>query len=389
MALHMCVRYNMINGSYCVLGGGCKVKDTPKISSLDIKCFRGLKNLKLDDLSNINIFVGGNNSGKTSVLELLKLMSAQYDVTMLKNVALQRMSDSSKRRKNIVEYIKNMMFKYSDETGVTEYEINAGITFYNCKKNTLVIKARVNEYFDEKDQLDKSLYIEYLQDEYIDNPKSYIIDNDGTVHNIDDNKINAVGNISGNKHRPYHVQYMYITSDDYSTYIKMMSERIISKGKDEILSIVRSFDGSISDINVLNDEIYLRDEKRGISLPLYAYGAGMQKAVFMSIAVAYCRGGVILIDEVDNALNISAFRNVFSWFIKACIDNNVQAFITTHSAEALDEIISISQDNYAKDDILRVITLRKNPETGDSIAKINTGSQAYEFRSDYRMELRI
>ena len=66
------------------------MKDTPKISSLDIKCFRGLKNLKLDDLSNINIFVGGNNSGKTSVLELLKLMSAPYDVKMLKSVHIRR-----------------------------------------------------------------------------------------------------------------------------------------------------------------------------------------------------------------------------------------------------------------------------------------------------------
>ena len=102
------------------------MKDTPKISSLDIKCFRGLKNLKLDDFSNINIFVGGNNSGKTSVLELLKLMSAPYDVKMLKNVALQRMSDSVKRRKNIVEYIKNMKLTITSSLGFKGAMVTCG-----------------------------------------------------------------------------------------------------------------------------------------------------------------------------------------------------------------------------------------------------------------------
>ena len=34
--------------------------------------FRGLNHLKLEDFSNVNIFVGANNSGKTSILEALK-----------------------------------------------------------------------------------------------------------------------------------------------------------------------------------------------------------------------------------------------------------------------------------------------------------------------------
>ncbi len=355
------------------------MKDTPKISSLDIKCFRGLKNLKLDDLSNINIFVGGNNSGKTSVLEMIKLMSAPYYITMLQNVALQRISDSSKRRRNTIEYIRNMMVRDGDITAVEGYLIKADIICDGLNKNTLIIKAGIGEYLDDECDFGKTLNVEYFHNENSDDGQMYTIDDDGKVYD----------NNNSSRYPLYSAQYMYTTGDYYYKYIKMLSEYILNNGKNGVLSIVKKFDGSVSDIDILNDEIYLRNENSGISLPLYAYGAGMQKAVFMSIAVAYCRGGVILIDEVDNALNISAFRNVFSWFIKACIDNNVQAFITTHSAEALDEIISISQDNYAKDDILRVITLRKNPETGDSIAKINTGSQAYEFRSDYRMELRI
>ena len=42
------------------------------IENMYIETFRGLKKLKLEDLAQINILTGKNNSGKTSVLEMLK-----------------------------------------------------------------------------------------------------------------------------------------------------------------------------------------------------------------------------------------------------------------------------------------------------------------------------
>ena len=42
------------------------------ISELDIETYRGIKNLKMENLAPINIITGDNNSGKTSVLELLQ-----------------------------------------------------------------------------------------------------------------------------------------------------------------------------------------------------------------------------------------------------------------------------------------------------------------------------
>lgn len=41
--------------------------------SIDIEKFRGIEKLKLDDFKTLNLFVGKNNSGKTSILEALFL----------------------------------------------------------------------------------------------------------------------------------------------------------------------------------------------------------------------------------------------------------------------------------------------------------------------------
>ena len=43
--------------------------------------YRGLKKLILKDLNDINILTGNNNSGKTSVLELLSTMQAPWDIS--------------------------------------------------------------------------------------------------------------------------------------------------------------------------------------------------------------------------------------------------------------------------------------------------------------------
>lgn len=49
------------------LGGGM-------FQTIDIKAYRGLKNITLQNLSRVNILVGENNTGKTSILEAIQLL---------------------------------------------------------------------------------------------------------------------------------------------------------------------------------------------------------------------------------------------------------------------------------------------------------------------------
>ena len=39
------------------------------IKNIDISNFRGIDHLKIDDFSKVNVFLGQNNSGKTTMLE--------------------------------------------------------------------------------------------------------------------------------------------------------------------------------------------------------------------------------------------------------------------------------------------------------------------------------
>ena len=53
------------------LGGGV-------FQTIDIKAYRGLKNITLQNLSRVNILVGENNTGKTSIVQI-KQKSLEFD----------------------------------------------------------------------------------------------------------------------------------------------------------------------------------------------------------------------------------------------------------------------------------------------------------------------
>src|SRR5438128_6111561 len=66
-------------------------KQTMKhIDEFTIHAFRGLRDVKLEGLGQINLLVGANNSGKTSVLEALAIFCDSFDRMRWQNAASPR-----------------------------------------------------------------------------------------------------------------------------------------------------------------------------------------------------------------------------------------------------------------------------------------------------------
>ena len=57
-----------------------------QFDKISIKGFRGIKSLEISGLSRVNLFVGKNNSSKTSVLEAVYILCGAYNPNLLINV---------------------------------------------------------------------------------------------------------------------------------------------------------------------------------------------------------------------------------------------------------------------------------------------------------------
>src|SRR5580692_105812 len=60
------------------------------ISSISIRGYRGFEQFEMRDLGRINLLVGTNNSGKTSILEVVSMLESAGDLTRLWNILWKR-----------------------------------------------------------------------------------------------------------------------------------------------------------------------------------------------------------------------------------------------------------------------------------------------------------
>lgn len=345
------------------------------LSRLDIRTFRGIQELQLDDLSMLNILAGINNSGKTSVLEAIKMISSPDDIGTITRLAFLRASGIVDRKNNIVECVSSLYRLRDKDAARNNYElyIDAKIrnSVYSCQSY-----GKIGEVTNSVGESSKTFTITSQTSK--DNDISAFFDYEfvnGVVENFGRNKENL-----------FDALYIHAGTNYYKSCVTYLSEMIINEQKYTLLRLLHNFDEEIDDISIIGNDVYIHNKFSG-TLPLYAYGTGLQKVALLAAVVVYSQNGVLLVDEIDNAINISSFREVFPWFVQACRDMNIQTFVTTHNAEAIDAILDCCRED--ADDDIRVITLRKTPKTHRTIAKIRTGKMARSDREKFEMELRL
>src|SRR5437870_69557 len=98
------------------------------ISELEIRNFRGLRHVKLTGLKRVNLIVGGNDTGKTSILEALVLLLGDgsalrnLPITFRTNQSGGQSVDDSNDRENFWSWL------FYDRSTDNDIEINANLT---------------------------------------------------------------------------------------------------------------------------------------------------------------------------------------------------------------------------------------------------------------------
>jgi AAA15 family ATPase/GTPase len=97
---------------------------------------------------------------------------------------------------------------------------------------------------------------------------------------------------------------------------------------------------TISGVPIIHGDIGL---ERPVPLPLM--GEGMTRLTSFLLSIGTTRGGVVLIDEIENGFHHSVLEKVWRVIIAAARDFDVQVFATTHSWECIKAVHeALSQD---------------------------------------------
>ncbi len=368
------------------------------IKSFNIYDFRGIKNLKLNDLKGINIITGDNNTGKTSVLEVINYLS---DVGSLSNLAFSTIRGINAYNQSSTQFLpyeriqylfpidqKNSLVHYSFEMkNVIDIKIKREIKHEVLSQRELnKINGhdsfnKVNEIIDEYNglgYLEKMKEIEICYLEFLLNNKV-----------LKKEEITQYSRIKSNESKSF-INTVYITPFKHMTNEIYLTEVLNNpKYYQEMLEVLKEFDDNIISINadthnLTNTKRYMilsKNHHQAISLELY--GDGMKKAILLMSAVITAQNGILLLDEFETAIHTSAMTRVFSWILRTCKKLNVQIFLTSHSEEAINKLLICCPK--LQEDMHLYTLYKRNNQTK---ARVLTCKEAIEIHDDLGLELR-
>ena len=371
------------------------------IKSIELNKFRGIKQLSVSGFSNINLIVGDNNCGKTTLLEAIQLLFAKPQLGSIKPVIDQRTVLSPDKSSFYVSFVK--MFNMEESKDQLEFDIYA-----DSKGGVLRLQISGNEKIITGEE---ALQISSLSSRQKTQYKR------GTAF-LPENARIFTGRIAkqvGKKTTEDAVRFTSIDSLASLPDIKKEVNYIPSFGhmrydllqnivddldyKKLVIDILRQFDKDIADIcyTKADDGVFLETiiTKSGIIMPFSVYGDGIKKILYILNRLYAASGSILLIDEIETGLHKKYYDILFPIVFELAKKFSVQLFIATHSIEAIDAILRYGnyENSEEKEDPIKVITLKKvdfsNGFESNVVARNVTGKYVYDNRMAFDFEVRL
>lgn len=372
---------------------------------IEIDGFRGFDNFVLPGLGGVNVLVGGNNSGKTSLLEaILVLCSPTEPEKLLEMIRFRDPGAIDESRLHSLRWCfrRNTALEDPGVLISAECEMRVRASF-GLEKLHITLDELVGEpSADELERfkrLGRRIDSEKVDQEWrgsnITYQPSFVPHEHDLFPAEGANSVFSMLIWDGlpitrlrNKQRKDLPRIECAVVYPYSYQMNQIQVQSLSRVQsgDEgavVTDLLRQFDKDVLDVDIGSSRgyrpaIYLRHRSLGLA-PLSVFGDAMRRSVLLaSMLTSLPHGGVLLIDEAEAGIHVEAQQQFFAWLMTTARQRGVQVFMTTHSLEALDAML-LGQSDPADEDGLVVFQLNRE----------DSGIQCKRFAGDLLHRLRF
>ena len=339
---------------------------------ISIEKFRGIGKLELDDFQQINLFVGKNNCGKSTILECLYIAisptnaSLPVRVNMFRGLQIvnenlwltlfHKMSSDSKiiistqldtndkRKLVITPNLKSVVDVALTKTKLRDDSIDVGSNVSGSSSMSPVIDGLQLDFSVTGKDRKKAKH--YLTQVMLDGtsveptlPKDYKEPLNGAYLNP---------------------QTMFLDM------LKRFDDVAVKKQIRPVIEILQEIDASLVNLSLGTDVIYC-DIGLDRLMPINVMGDGMQRLLAIILTISAQKNGIILIDEIDTGLHYSAQEILWNVIFKSAKKFNVQIFASTHSIECVKAFSSAYSNQSPKDIAIKVYRIEKRGDDTKAI----------------------
>lgn len=327
-------------------------------TSLKIEGYRGFDRFEMSGLGRINLLVGTNNSGKTSVLEALYLLASAGSPAALFQLLRRRgerlppapSSDMPPRRSPGDLDVSHLFLGHELQPGAS-----ISITASNEWRHRNIV-YRIAELSPKQQQEflgdeDESALTPRLALEVKGTPKPVIAlvpltRLGGISTDAIDSPVRRVRQRGGEL---FPAQFITAEGMSGDELVAMWNNIALTPEEELVLNALQFLDKDVERI-AAHGAYYLPQTRGGFivkragseqPVPLGSMGDGMWRMLAMAMAVTQCKGGVLLVDEIDTGLHYTVMSRMWGLIFDAAKQLDVQVFATTHSYDCVYSLAQI------------------------------------------------
>lgn len=317
-----------------------------RLPSLAVEGFRAIRSLRLPRLADVNLFVGKNNAGKSSLLEAVQLY-AHRNSKSLATAALEIVRNHSDLRspsfagrrpeleavelQAVVEAVEALFFGSFDERALRRIYL----TPETMGETGLSIALPWTTDFapgEEEHAPTRPMLVD---------PAVAALEfaSEATTTELP----------LGWFLRRYPLQRtgrrsvaLFVPSTGIEPFrLRQIWDSVAVAGEEDLISdALRPLVPTLAKILLIGDSgnrtILCRLTDAARPVPLRSMGDGVNRVFSLAVAIVHARDGIVLIDEVENGLHHSVQGDVWRSIFRLSRQMNVQVFATTHSWESVD-----------------------------------------------------
>ncbi|MBP5786357.1 MAG: ATP/GTP-binding protein [Kiritimatiellae bacterium] len=316
------------------------------ITDFHVKGYRGFEHFALERLSLVNVLVGRNNAGKSSLLEAMQLFATGMSPRVVQGFAMRRgeMGFGGPARDEASVDLSHFFFghRISDggkiELGTREIRFELTVSEKSEMLTTSLSSgedARNEQFLGARYVLETNC-IQGMEEMPV---LEFYLTSDGLLQ--------AARRRVRQKNE---IQSRFLLPEALgSRMLTDLWNKVLVRGEEaSIVDAMRILEPRVKSIAFLPSEqpqakaypapiarIVVGLDGESMRLPLGSFGDGMTQLLNIALALVTLRDGVVFIDEVDAGLHYSVMKNLWRLIIKTAVVNNVQVFASTHSLDCL------------------------------------------------------
>ena len=326
----------------------------PRFGRLELQRFRAFRDVRIDGLGRVNLITGRNNTGKSSVLEALRILTTNGALDVICDILRYREEDGVGADEESNAHDPESLFQVSGLFhGFPQLFGNPEPIIISSKgrSGSTTMTLSLDWFSEERDSVGNYRLVPLTHDPFgeIDGVAALV------VSTADEKRTYALERFRRHLRRVRNRASVSDGTQTFSTFVSPYAgegtdfweplwDRIaLTDDEQDVVGALNIIDPTISAVSMIRGKSMLRSRTAIVRardiprpIPLRSFGDGLNRLFGIILSLVNARGGFVLIDEFENGLHYSVLPDAWRTVFHLAQSRDIQVFATSHSWDTIE-----------------------------------------------------